>query len=79
MSSKCRICKREAYSANTLRFGVCFRCAEAESIIDTGLDMYDKGLMNGDSPAVTAMDKVRLLAQRGILRSGNAVIQRDLV
>ena len=31
----CKICNKQ----NDLRFGVCFQCAEAESIIGEGLDM----------------------------------------
>lgn len=37
----CRCCESER-AVNDLRFGVCFRCATAESIIDEGVDMYDK-------------------------------------
>ena len=36
--SKCQCCKRE----EDLRLGFCWDCANAESIIEEGLDMYDK-------------------------------------
>ena len=35
---KCRCCNRE----QELRMGFCFDCANAESIIVEGTDMYDK-------------------------------------
>jgi hypothetical protein len=48
---KCKCCNRE----KDLRFGFCFDCANAESIIVEGVDMWDKevpkeqGLTNGMS------------------------------
>ena len=63
----CKICKTES-SPNAIRLGVCWRCIEAETIIDEGLDMRDKGLNGNNTPAVTAMDKVRLLVARGCIR-----------
>jgi len=63
----CKICKTES-SPNAIRLGVCWRCVEAESIIDKGLDMRDKGLSNDSTPAVSAIDKVRLLVARGCMR-----------
>jgi hypothetical protein len=53
---KCKICGKE--SGDT-RLGVCWECAEAESIIDSGKDMYDKG------DAKTAMQKLKMLIQYG--------------
>ena len=35
---QCQCCKRE----KELRFGFCFDCANAESIIEEGVDMYDE-------------------------------------
>ncbi|MCK5128109.1 MAG: hypothetical protein KAR42_17770, partial [candidate division Zixibacteria bacterium] len=49
---------------NAGRMGVCWRCVESESIIETGLDMNDKGLANDSVPAKSAMDKLRLLLKR---------------
>ena len=37
----CRCCQRNG-RIDDLRFGVCFDCATAESIIDEGVDMYDQ-------------------------------------
>jgi hypothetical protein len=36
--AECKCCNRDL----DLRFGFCFDCATAESIIQEGLDMYDK-------------------------------------
>lgn len=66
---KCQICEQET-GANDLRFGVCWDCATAESIIDDGTDMYDVGL-NGE-PATKPMDKVRLLYKHGWRHGGEA-------
>ena len=38
---KCKCCNRNR-SKNDIRFGFCFDCADGESIIQDGLDMYDK-------------------------------------
>lgn len=38
---ECKCCQRE-FSLSNLRLGVCFDCANAESIIVEGVDMYDK-------------------------------------
>ena len=45
--------------------GVCFNCAAAESIIDEGLDMFDKGIDGKNIPAKTAMEKLQLLIKKG--------------
>lgn len=63
---ECKICKKEAET----RYGVCFNCAEAESIIGTGVDMYDGGIMvdrgsKAKKPAETAMEKLKLLIEKG--------------
>lgn len=41
---KCKCCGRE----KDLRLGYCFDCVEAESIIETGLDMYDEEIKTKD-------------------------------
>jgi hypothetical protein len=58
---ECSCCKKN----KELRFGVCFDCADAETIIDEGLDMYDKGLDESDEPAKSPLSKVKLLIQKG--------------
>ena len=60
---KCSICKTEV-GINGIRLGVCWNCAEAESIIAEGLDMHDQSL-HGNKPAKTPMEKVQLLLARG--------------
>lgn len=44
---------------------VCFDCAEAESIIEDGLDMYDKGIDGSEESTKTSLQKVQLLVQKG--------------
>ena len=63
----CSICKVET-SQNNLRFGVCWDCATAESIIAEGLDMDDKSLTG--KPASSPREKVSLLLARGWRHSG---------
>lgn len=63
---KCKVCKKPI-GLNSSRLGVCWFCAEAESIIEEGLDMSNKSLSKDNTPAVSAMDKVRLLIDRGCI------------
>lgn len=58
---ECKICNK----TKDTRMGVCFQCAEAESIISDGKDMYEKGIDGGDEPAVTPMQKLKLLISKG--------------
>ncbi len=58
---KCKVCKKD----EELRIGVCFDCAEAESIIGEGLDMWDNGKNGTKEPAKTAMEKLQLLIAKG--------------
>lgn len=58
---ECKICKQN----KELRMGVCFDCADAETIIAEGLDMWDKGIDGKEEPAKTALEKVQLLLQKG--------------
>lgn len=66
MTGDCKVCGAH----RDLRMGVCFDCVEMESIIATGLDMYDRGLDKAqDVPAKTAMDKLKLLVQKGFIKT----------
>ena len=42
---KCKCCSRDA---NDLRYGCCFDCANAESIIADGTDMWDNPIEKRD-------------------------------
>ena len=53
--NKCKVCGRNVET----RLGTCWACAEAESIINEGKDMYDKG------SAKTAMEKLKMLIEKG--------------
>ena len=70
MDNQCKFCGRETET----REDGCWECANAESIIAEGLDMYDKGLGsdrretfagNKGTPATTPGDKLRLLIEKG--------------
>lgn len=61
---ECKVC---GYKGE-LRFGVCWYCAEAESIIADGTDMNDNGI--GDRPARTSLEKVKLLLAHSWLHYG---------
>jgi hypothetical protein len=50
---RCLICG----SNDETRMGACFTCVELESIISSGLDMYDNG-PEDNTPAKTAMQKL---------------------
>ena len=51
MQMKCKVCGEE----RDCRIGVCWYCAEAESVINNGTDMYDKKV------ATTPMEKLKWL------------------
>ena len=53
---ECICCKRE----QDLRFGFCFDCAEAESIIVDGVDMYDNEIPKVEGLS-TPMSKVHYI------------------
>lgn len=60
----CKCCDRD----QELRFGYCWDCATAQSIILEGTDMYEKGLDGKEGvPAETSFDKIKLLRQKGLL------------
>lgn len=67
---RCKICRRDIGS-NGLRFGACWECAEAESIIDEGLDMSDFGpkKVKGNA-AKTALEKLEFLIKKGWVPPG---------
>ena len=53
---KCKCCNRE----KELRFSICFDCAEVESIIEEGVDMYDKEIpqVNGLSKSLSKVQHI---------------------
>jgi len=50
--------------------GVCFSCADAESIIADGTDMYDQTPKGKDVPATTSLDKLAFLIEKGWRKVG---------
>ena len=57
----CNVCGKDRET----RLGACWHCAEAESILSEGLDMYDKGPNGDDSPASSPMEKLKYLISKG--------------
>ena len=67
---KCTICEKQT---TDLRLGACFTCANAESIIHDGTDMYDNDI-NGkkrNETEYTAMEKLKFLISEGWVNSKN--------
>ena len=56
MPNECICCGR----SQELRYGVCFDCADAESIIVEGVDMWDKEIpkQEGLSPALSKLQHI---------------------
>ncbi len=63
MTGECKSCGKRA----DLREGHCWECAEAESIIADGTDMYDTGMVFGEEerPAKSPMEKLLFLIKKG--------------
>ena len=57
---KCKCCDR---NTNDLRFGFCFDCATAESIIADGTDMFDEPILKQDGMSLE-MSKVKAILKR---------------
>jgi hypothetical protein len=65
---QCKFCGSNA----ELREGGCWECANAEAIIDEGLDMYDKGIDGKENnPAISSGQKLKLLIDRGWIHLTN--------
>lgn len=60
---KCKCCNRE----QDLRFGVCFDCAEAESVVVDGVDMYDKEIPQIDGLSKSLSKVQHILKLYGIV------------
>jgi len=62
--AQCKCCNRDL----DLRFGFCFDCADAESIIEEGVDMYDKPIVKQEGMS-TSMSKVQhILKKYGVVK-----------
>lgn len=59
---KCQVCNKNGET----RLGVCFDCAEAESIIADGSDMHDNKIKDGH---ISSMDKLKWLVANGWQKS----------
>jgi len=59
---KCKCCNRDR-GKNDLRMGFCFNCVESESIIQEGVDMYDKEIPQTDG-FTKGMSKLRHILRK---------------
>jgi hypothetical protein len=64
--AQCKCCERE----KELRFGFCFDCADAESVVADGVDMYDNEIIK-ENDMSTSMSKVKW-----ILKKFNVIINK---
>jgi hypothetical protein len=62
---KCKCCNRE----EELRFGVCFDCADAESVMVEGVNMWDKEIPQKEDLS-TGLSKLQyILSKFGLMGS----------
>lgn len=59
--SNCKMCNKE----EDLRFGWCFDCAEAQTILGTGKDMYEKGDGGTELPTKEVNARLKMLVDKG--------------
>lgn len=59
--SNCSWCGRD----KDIRMGVCFDCAEAQSIMVSGKDMYEKGKGGIELPCKEVTERLRMLIKKG--------------
>jgi hypothetical protein len=57
--AQCKCCEREL----ELRFGFCFDCADAESVIVEGVDMYDNEITKEEGMSMS-MSKVKWILKK---------------
>ncbi len=60
-NEKCIICD----SVHELRLGVCFNCAEAQTILIDGVDMQDKGLDGTSKATKLITERLKFLIKKG--------------
>ena len=66
MNGICRCCEQQ----RDLRLGYCFDCAECESIIEDGTDMYDKEPPHIEGQS-KSMDKLKYILHKFNLSKKN--------
>ena len=59
MANKCKCCEREL----ELRFGYCFNCVDAESVIVEGVDMWGEEIQNEEEMSLS-MSKVKWILKK---------------
>jgi hypothetical protein len=61
---KCKCCNRE----QDLRFGFCFDCANAESIITEGVDMWDEEVTKEEGMSIILSKLKKILTIYGVVK-----------
>ena len=61
---KCKCCNRE----KELRFGFCFDCANVESIIEEGTDMWDKPVEKEEDMSLSMSKVKKILHIYGVIK-----------
>ncbi len=64
MNMNCKCCNRE----KDLRFGICFDCANAESIIAEGVDMGDNEIPKKEDLSIQLSKLQYILEQYGVVQ-----------
>jgi len=57
--AQCKCCEREL----ELRFGFCFDCSDAESVIVDGVDMYDNEITKDEGMSMS-MSKLKYILKK---------------
>jgi hypothetical protein len=57
--AQCKCCERE----KELRFGFCFDCADGESVIEEGVDMWDEEIPKEEGLS-TSMSKLKYILKK---------------
>jgi hypothetical protein len=65
MENNCKCCGRNL----ELRFGVCFDCADAESVIVEGVDMWDKEIPKIEGLSTSLSKLQYILKKFGITKN----------
>jgi hypothetical protein len=63
--AQCKCCERE----KELRFGFCFDCADAESVIAEGVDMYDNEITKEEGMSMSISKLKYILKKFNVIKN----------
>jgi hypothetical protein len=63
--AQCKCCERE----KELRFGFCFDCANAESVIAEGVDMYDNEITKEEGMSMSISKLKYILKKFNVIKN----------